>query len=115
MAGRRRGPERSASTQEAIVKKKYRCLSCCLVDGLSVSACEAQPGAYPTACTLCAGMGWDLTVRDQRSCGEELALMGHMLIFRKPNIINLLLRKWEHLICRSQVFLAYISGTGFYL
>lgn len=68
------------------------------------------------ACTLCAGMGWKLAVRGQRSCGEELALVGHILIYRKPSIINLLLRKWEHVvICRSQVLLIYVSGFGFYL
>ena len=67
----------------------------------------------PMACTLCAGMGWELAVRGQRSREEELALVGHILIYRKPSIINLLLRKLEQVvICRSQV---YVSGIGFYL
>lgn len=58
----------------------------------------------PTACALCAGMGWELAVRGQRSRGEELVLVEDILIYRKPSIINLLLKKLEHVVVwRSQV------------
>lgn len=46
------------------------------------------------------------SVRGQRRDGQQLALMGHPLIYRRLTIFTLLFRKLEHVvICRSQVLL----------
>jgi len=90
-----------------------------LIDGQSASACTVQSGVYTAGVYtatyvlyLCAGME-ACNERPEKSWGEA-GTGGHILTYRKPSIINLLLGKLEHVvICRSQVLLVYASGIGF--